>query len=117
MRSTVLTWPAIAFLIVIGLINVAFVVLAVVGWKRHRQLGYVVLFAWSLVALCSGFQFLFIPHFHQWLMSTFAMNEVHVIISLVNMGSHVVSSAMLLTALALLVFGSKRRNAPGATRN
>jgi hypothetical protein len=116
MKSSI-TWPAIAFLIVIGLINVAFVVLAVTGWKRHRHIAYVLLFAWSLVALCNGFQYLFIPHIHEWVMSMFPRSEAHVIISLINMGSHVVSSVLLLTAITLLVFGPKHRNTPAADGN
>jgi hypothetical protein len=84
----------------------------VIGWKRHRQFGFVVLAAWAAVNATWTLGFALSMSHVQTVASWLKTDTitVHMLISLV---SNTILSLLLLAGFCLIVFGPARGPSPG----
>lgn len=80
--------------------------LLVAGWKRHRQLGFVVLAAWSAVSATWYLGFQIAGRQFQQIGAALNIDAMSVHL-LINLCSSTLLSLFLLFGVALLVFGKR----------
>jgi hypothetical protein len=89
------------------LINVAMVVVMIVGWRRHRRTAFLVLLGWAIVA-CSttATSWLWYPLMQKAGANLFGSNvDARLLMMVTNTAAYLLSSVLLGAGLAMLVFG------------
>lgn len=98
-----------------GFIYAAILVVTWIGWIRHRRAAYLVLAFWALTALIGMAAIPFINGFAQrFVRDAFPATPAGTLLLALNFLFRVISSACLLTGMAMLVFG--RQSAPAGQR-
>jgi hypothetical protein len=89
-----------------GFIYAAILAVTWIGWIRHRRAGYLVLVFWALTALIGVAAIPFINLFAQrFIRDAFPATPVGSLSLAVGFLFQLISSACLLTGMAMLVFG------------
>ena len=78
-----------------------------IGWLRTRRAGYLVLAVWAIAAM-AGMAASYLPLLQVVMGKTLNSDNTVRMMMWLNLFRTIVSSALLLTGLALLVFGPKR---------
>jgi hypothetical protein len=89
-----------------SLLVVMFVVVAI-GWLRHRRVGFLVLTAWTVVALFNIFGswiWSSLAKGTPWIQKIFSSVPPHLLVAVPSMVASFLSMVLLLAGLALLVF-------------
>lgn len=84
-------------------------VIAVFGWKRHRQTGYLILLAWALLSVGLVLSRSALPFVAQWIAGAMGGNIDNTMLFVaLNMLSSLACTVVLCLALAMLVFSPPR---------
>ena len=91
-------------LVLHGSIGVVLTAIVAVGWARQRRLGFLVLIAWALVSMFSGPVVMFTGVLQPFMAKLFPGVDRTILMLVPSMLGYLVSSILLATGLALLVF-------------
>ena len=97
-------WYLVVNFILQTSIHLILVTVLAIGWMRHRRLGFLVLALWAVVSLLGGVGLGLLAYNHSWLRKVFPNQPVQMLVMIPHLCSYFITSVMLGTGLALLVF-------------
>ena len=103
MNSTY-AWYSVVSIVLHGSVGIALAAIVAVGWFRQRRLGYLILVAWALVSLFSSVAMMFTGLYLPWMQKIFPTVDRTALVVLPGLIGYLVTSILLGTGLALLIF-------------